>query len=410
MFFSFCIGIIDWVIVDKMRPFQKTLKEDSLGIDLQIIEAFSGITVVRGFCQERKIRNKYVQSANLLQRKILYENFIGFSSKRIIWFINYFMQASIWLFCGCSVIKGRMTIGEIVVVVFLLPFIFRSIFNIMMLLPQFQKSLACAERVFELLDDKPSLCDYNKGIVICEISKGIEFHNVTFNYPDGTKVLKNISIKIPKGKTTAIVGPSGCGKTTLINLILRFYEASEGNITIDDIDIQKVKLSNYRKLLTLVLQEVFLFDATIKENIAFGNQLASQQEIETVAKITNCHAFIQELAQKYDTYIGERGIKLSGGQKQRIALARALLVDPQIFIFDEATSNLDVENEHFIQHSLKKVLNNKTVVIATHRLSTITSADNIVVIEGGRVVEQGTYQELIEHNGLSGSPHHNLLT
>jgi ATP-binding cassette, subfamily B, bacterial len=403
--FSFCIGIVDWFIIRSMQSFQKNLREDNSAISTQLTETFSGITVVRSFCQEKTIQSEYGRNIDLLWRKTLYGRMVGVSAKRIIWLINYLMQASIWLFGGYSVINGNMTVGGVVVIIFFIPFIFKPIFNIMVLLPQFQKSLACAERAFELLDEESDIIDSENSTVIKQIKQGLEFHRVTFDYPDGARALKNVSIKIPKGKITALVGPSGGGKTTLINLILRFYKVSSGKITADGIDISELNLLCYRKMLSLVLQEVFLFDSTVKENISFGNRKACQEEIEAVAKIANCHEFIQDLESKYDTFIGEKGVKLSGGQKQRIALARALLTSSQILIFDEATSNLDSESEELIQDALKNILKERTIIISAHRLSTILDADNIIVIEEGNIVEQGNYEELMSKNGRFATMH-----
>jgi ATP-binding cassette, subfamily B, bacterial len=397
--FSFCMGIIAYFVFNILRPLQKALREDNSEINTQLVEAFSGITVVRSFCQEKAIRCKYGYGIGLLCRKILYGKIIDISVYRITCFVNYLMQASIWLLGGYYVIKGNMTTGDIIVFISFIPFIFNPIFDIMVLLPQFQKSLACAERAFELLDEEPDIINADGTIVIKKISKGIEFHNVTFDYPDGTRALTDISIKIPKGKVTAIVGPSGGGKTTLINLILRFYKVSSGKITADGIDINELNLLCYRKMLGLVLQEVFLFDSIVKENISFGNRKACQEKIEAVAKIANCHEFIQNLGNKYDTFIGEKGVKLSGGQKQRIALARALLTNPQILILDEATSNLDSKNEKLIQIALKSILKDNTTIVIAHRLSTILNADNIVVFEKGKIIEQGSYEELMSKNG-----------
>ena len=398
--FSFCIGGIGYFIFNIMLPFQKLLREDNSDINTQLTEAFNGITVVRSFCKENTIKREYGHGIGLLWRKTLYGNIVGISVNRSIWFVYYLMQTSIWLLGGYSVIHGSMTIGDVVVFISFIPFIFNPIFNIMALFSQIQQSVACAERTFDLLDEEPYIPFATKNKTnIKTIQEGLKFENVSFTYPDGTKALKNISITIPKGRVTALVGSSGGGKTTLTNLVLRFYEVTEGKITIDGINISELNLSNYRKMLSLVLQEVFLFDGTVKDNICFGNSKASQGKVEKVARIAHCHEFIQDLEKKYDTLIGEKGAKLSGGQKQRIALARALLTDPQLLILDEATSNLDSESEDLIQTALKEIYKNRTTLVIAHRLSTILDADNIIVIEDGKVAEQGSYKELLEKDG-----------
>ena len=397
--FGFFIGGIGFFVFNIMRPFQKKLRDDNTALNTQLVETFGGMMVVRSFCREQSVKHEYGYNIGLLWRKMLYGNIIGISLKQALWFIFYFTQIFIWLLGGYNVINSSMTIGEIVVFISFVPFVFNPIFNIMALFSQLQQSLACADRIFDLLDEEVEIFEIKNALIFSTVKEGIEFHNVTFDYPDGTRALKNISIKIPKGKVTAFVGPSGGGKTTLINLILRFYEATKGRITIDSINIRKLNLHNYRKLLSLVPQEVFLFDGTIKENISYGNPKAQQDEIEKVAKTANCYKFIQKLQDQYNTIIGEKGVKLSYGQKQRLVLARALLTDPQILILDEATSNLDSESEASIQVALKEIFKEKTSVVIAHRLSTILEAENIIFIEEGRVIEQGNFDDLLRKKG-----------
>jgi ABC-type multidrug transport system fused ATPase/permease subunit len=246
---------------------------------------------------------------------------------------------------------------------------------------------------------EPDIVDKEDAVIMESFRKGMKFERVSFTYPDGTQALDNVELFIPKGKVTALVGPSGGGKTTLTNLVLRFYDVTEGKITLDTQDIRDIKLSSYRKLISLVLQDVFLFDGTVRENIMFGKKDASQEEVEDAAKVAHCSEFIEELQDKYDTIIGERGVKLSGGQKQRIALARAIIANPQLLILDEATSNLDSESESLIQNALKHIFKGRTSIVIAHRLSTIMDADNIIVIDKGKVVEQGRHEELLLAKG-----------
>ena len=211
--------------------------------------------------------------------------------------------------------------------------------------------------------------------------------------------MRNIDLEIEKGKVTALVGPSGGGKSTLTNLVLRFYDASKGKITIDGKDIRNLKLTSYRSLISLVLQDIFLFDGTIHENISYGKNGASMLQIKKAAKVANCHDFIMEFKDQYETVIGERGLKLSGGQKQRISLARAILVNPQLLILDEATSNLDSESEGLIQDALRTIFKTRTTLVIAHRLSTIMDADKIIVMDQGEIFEEGTHNELINKRG-----------
>lgn len=395
MVFSAIICWIGYFVFNIMRPFQVALREDNSSISSKISEIFGGIQIVRSFCRENRARRIFGNDIGFLWRKILYGNFIGIFVQKSTWLIFYLIQVSIWLFGGYNVIKGTMSIGDIVVFISFIPWIFNPIFNIMALFSQTQKSIACAERIFKLLEERPDTADNKNMISINSINESIEFHNVSFKYPDGIKALNNVSLNIPKGKVTALVGPSGSGKSTIISLLSRFYNVTEGKILIDNINIRDIKVSAYRKLLSLVLQEPYLFDGTIAQNISFGKQDASFEEIERSAKIAHCHEFILKMEKKYETIVGERGTKLSVGQKQRIALARALITDPQILILDEATSNLDSESEGFIQDALKVVLKNRTCIVIAHRLSTIIDADNIIVLDKGEVIEQGSHSELI---------------
>lgn len=265
---------------------------------------------------------------------------------------------------------------------------------------QFQSGLAAAERIFTLLDVKPTLIDRPDAKVLQTSDYTVGIKNVEFRYLDGTTALHNVTINVPHGKTVAIVGPSGAGKSTIINLIPRFYDVKEGAITVGGFDVRQVVLASLRSKIALVSQETALFDDTVRANIAYGKAGATAEEIEAAAVSAFADAFIRNLPNGYDTVVGEHGAKLSGGQRQRIAIARAMLRNAPILLLDEATSALDNESERAVQEALKRLQQGRTTIVVAHRLSTIVDADQIVVMEHGAVVEQGTHTELLSKQGV----------
>jgi len=264
----------------------------------------------------------------------------------------------------------------------------------------YHQTMAGAKRIFEVLSEAPEVSDMPGAIPMPPIKGHVEFRNVSFSYGIGEAALEDISFEMEPGSHVAIVGPSGAGKSTIANLILRFYDVTDGAVLIDGIDVRKVTISSLRKQIGIVPQETMLFSSSIRENIAYGRIEATESEIIEAAKAANAHDFIMRLPEGYGTLVGERGIKLSGGERQRIAIARALLKNPKILILDEATSSLDVASEAIVQEALERLMSNRTTLIIAHRLSTIVGADKIIVLDKGRIVEMGTHDELLRRGGL----------
>ncbi len=406
--FGFCFLIVGaaYLFFRRIRPLQKALREELAHITAHATEIFGGLQVVRGFGRERTENLAYGLETHLLWRKGFHAELLNVGLHRIVRVIYWLLNAAIWAVAGTYVIRDRITLGDMMIFFFFIRWLFMPVFMIMSSFAQLQRSLACAERVFDLLDEPADLPDRPGARGIEGFERGLQLEAVAFRYPDGTQALTDVDFAIPKGSVTALVGPSGAGKSTVANLVMRFYDVTEGRILLDGTDIRDLRLASYRRLMGLVLQDVFLFDGTIQENIAYGRMGATRADVEAAARTAHAHEFVAALEDGYDTVIGERGVKLSGGQKQRIALARAVLSDPQILILDEATSNLDSESEALIQDALQRIFESRTTLVIAHRLSTVMDADNIVVLDNGRKVEEGTHEALLARRGR----YHELYT
>jgi ATP-binding cassette subfamily B protein len=300
---------------------------------------------------------------------------------------------------GYFVYTGEIDIPGLLAFMLYINLVLQPIRRLTQFTQQFESGMTGFERFCEIMDVKPDIVENKSAAELNDTKGGIVFKNVTFSYNEGDNVLKNINLDISPGKTVALAGPSGGGKTTLCNLIPRFYDVLNGTIEIDGIDIRNLTLKSLRKNIGIVQQDVFLFAGTIKDNIMYGRVDASDEDIIEAAKKAKVHDFIMELPDKYDTHIGERGIKLSGGQKQRMSIARVFLKNPPILILDEATSSLDNETELMIQESLKELSKGRTTLVIAHRLSTIKNADEIIVIDSEGIKETGTQKSLLRKNG-----------
>ena len=307
----------------------------------------------------------------------------------------------IYLAGGILMIQyNEITVGGIVMFVALLSRLYRPVTVFANISVDLTRSTALFERIFEYLDMKQDIVDHPNAQELKDVKGAIKFDHVNFSYNDKTETLKDINISIEAGKMIAFVGPSGAGKTTITYMLPRLYDINEGAITIDGIDIRDVTVESLRSQIGIVMQDTYMFNTTIRENLLFARSDATDEELISACRTSNIHDFIESLPNGYDTIVGERGIKLSGGEKQRLSIARALLKDPRIVILDEATSSLDSVSESLIQEAIKPLLKDRTSLVIAHRLSTIMSADRIYVVEAGRIVEQGTHNELLKQGGV----------
>ncbi|MEX1257893.1 MAG: ABC transporter ATP-binding protein [Gemmatimonadota bacterium] len=304
------------------------------------------------------------------------------------------------LYGGMEAIEGTLSVGAYSVLVFLTQRLLWPLTRLGETLDQYQRAMASTNRVMALLDTPFEIHPGTRTLEAGTVRGAIEIDGVSFAYASGAPVLRDISISVPAGQTLGIVGSTGSGKSTLVKLLLRLYEVQRGRITLDGVPIQEYRLTDLRQVIGLVSQDVFLFHGTVRENLLYGSWEATDAEIERAARLAEAHEFIQALPARYDTIVGERGQKLSGGQRQRIAIARAILKDPPVLILDEATSSVDNETEAAIQRSLDRISKGRTILAIAHRLSTIRNADQICVLEAGRIVELGSHDELITANGL----------
>lgn len=388
--------------ISKIRPQFRAIRKQREQIDAGAAEAFSGIRVVRAFSRQRRESGRFVTENNLMARKELYA-WWWMRAVEMIWEAMIPLSSAALLFYGgWRVLEGALTVGDLMMFLVYLLMLLQPLATLANSATQFQNSLSGLDRILDLLDEPREMQSTPNSIRVVreDMSGRIEFDAVSFAYP-GTEVsaLSDINLKVEAGQVVALVGPSGAGKTTLCNLVARFYDPTVGRIMLDGRDLKDYDVESFRSLLGVVEQDVFLFDGTIGQNIAYANRDATPEQIQAAAKAANASEFIERMADGMFTVIGERGVKLSGGQRQRLAIARAILADPRILILDEATSNLDTDSERLIQDSLADLMQGRTSFVIAHRLSTIASADLICVVESGRITQTGTHDELMLSGG-----------
>ena len=370
-------------------------------VNASLQDTLSGIRVVQSFANEDIERAKFKKSneAFLVSKRDNYHCMGSFMSS------NLFFQGMMYLvtlvYGGYLIAQGEMQTADLAMYALYIGIFISPIQILVELVEMMQKGLSGFRRFLDVMETESEIRDADNAAELTDVKGHVRYDHVSFHYSDDeTPVLSDISIDIPAGKSIALVGPSGSGKTTICSLLPRFYDVTGGSITVDGKDIRGLTLKSLRSQIGMVQQDVYLFDGTIKDNIAYGKPGASDEEIIKAAKCASIHDFIMELPDKYDTYVGERGTRLSGGQKQRISIARVFLKNPPILILDEATSALDNESERWIQKSLEELSKNRTTITIAHRLSTIRDADEIIVITEEGIAERGTHAELLEKNGL----------
>jgi ATP-binding cassette subfamily B protein/subfamily B ATP-binding cassette protein MsbA len=391
--------LISFIFSKRVRPIYRSVRKDAENVDGRVGETFSGIRVVRAFRREVRELLEYMVGRHTIVRKEMFAR----RRELVIWtswgLLLGMVNVVILWYGGYLNVRGRASIGDIMAFQWYTFLLLGPIWNIVNSFSEIQRSLAATERVFEILsleNDKPDRVDALEAPAIVD---EIRFEDVEFEYRENMPVVRDFNVVVPGGSVVALAGRSGAGKTTVTDLVARFHDPTRGRILLNGVDLRDLKLKSYRDLLAIVQQDVFLFDGSVRDNIAYGRLDASFDEVLDAARRANADEFIVRLPDGYDTTIGERGVKLSGGQQQRLAIARAILANPQILILDEATSNLDTESEQLIQAAMTSLLADRTTFMIAHRLSTIRKADMILLMEDGRIIERGNHEELMEKRG-----------
>jgi ATP-binding cassette subfamily B protein len=385
----------------KIQVMHKNAQIYIADLNSKLQDNFSGIKEIQIFNREDNeyinIHGKASKHASALIKALFYSAIIHPS----IGFLTSLGNVIVIGVGGYLVLYNKgMDISEVVGFLMYLSMFYGPVASFARIIEDMQAGIAGGERVFEILDAETSVKEKSDAEVLLKTEGNIIFENVSFQYNSDSVVLNNVSFNIPAKKMFALVGPTGVGKTTLSALIPRFYDVTSGRILIDGHDVRDVTLKSLRDNISMVLQDVFLFNGTIKENIMYGRPEASDSEVEKAAKMACIHDFIDGLPEKYETVVGERGVRLSGGQKQRISIARSLLCESPVLILDEATSAVDTDTEREIQEAIQKIAGSCTLIVIAHRLSTVKRADSIIVLEDGEVKEQGTHEELIAKEGI----------
>jgi subfamily B ATP-binding cassette protein MsbA len=397
---TFAAGIFIILIVQfaikYLRKYASRMQKAMANFTSTMSEIIAGMRAVKAFNGEKNANKKFQEDTKFYVKSSVKHQKVNALIPVLSELAAIGALCVVLLQGGALILDNSLSPSDLMLFLFAVFSIMSPITIVTNSVAQFQRGFVAAERIFGVLEQEPSV--KNGNIKLLEFKKSIELKNLSFRYEENY-VLKNINLKIEKGKQIAFVGGSGSGKSTMLDLIIRFYDPTEGEILIDGINLKELDSESYRSLFGIVSQENILFNDTVKNNIAFGFQDFSEEDLQNSAKISNSYKFIEKMPDGFDTFLGDRGVNISGGERQRIAIARALLRKPQILIFDEATSALDAESEKIVQGAINNSLENKTAILVAHRLSTIINCDLIVVFENGRIVEQGNHSQLLEKNG-----------
>ncbi|MDQ5843866.1 MAG: ABC transporter ATP-binding protein/permease [Acidobacteriota bacterium] len=393
--FGACMGFA----FKKLRPLFRERGKIHAEVTGRLTESLGGIRIVKAYAAEKREELVFARGAHRLFRNVARSMTAVSGVTAFSTIIVGLIGVILILVGGRDILNGQMTLGDFFMYMIFTGLVAMPLVEIANIGTQITEAFAGLDRIREIKRMATEDEDEAQREPLGEIKGEIAFDNVSFEYNDDTPVLKNVSFRAPAGSTTALVGSSGSGKSTLISLVMAFNRPLEGKVSVDDRDLASIKLKDYRHQLGVVLQDNFLFDGSIAENIGFSHPHATREEIIAASRVAHCEEFINGFAEGYDTIVGERGVKLSGGQRQRVAIARAILAQPKILILDEATSSLDSESEALIQDGLQSLRQGRTTFVIAHRLSTIRSADQILVLEAGEIVERGTHEELLAAGG-----------